>query len=234
MLDIGSMLSIGTTYFGGLASMKDARNRYIAQIKSAVKSTNYDFQNFSQMRRDAYESAVEELIKIRTNQQSLQSSVSAGLNENFESGGRTVDLLERMTYGDEARAVSSMQQNLLKQNQEINYNMLMAQNNLHNYVNIIEKPDYKGMMTSTLLDTYSAFAQANDKESSLNMKGYETTIWGKVIPKKTPIPAKSTYLMGKEASNSLAEKDWLGKSTDYKFNTYSPLSIYFNNSKSYF
>jgi hypothetical protein len=232
MLDIGSMLSIGTTYFGGLASMKDARNRYIAQIKSAVKSTNYDFQNFSQMRRDAYESAVEELIKIRTNQQSLQSSVSAGLNENFESGGRTVDLLERSTYGDEARAVSSMQQNLLKQNQEINYNMLMAQNNLHNYVNSIEKPDYKGMMTSTLLDTYSAFAQANDKESSLNMKGYETTIWGKVIPKKTPIPAKSTYLMGKEASNSLAEKDWLGKSTDYKFNTYSPLSIYFN--KSYF
>ena len=126
MLDIGSMLSIGTTYFGGLASMKDARNRYIAQIKSAVKSTNYDFQNFSQMRRDAYESAVEELIKIRTNQQSLQSSVSAGLNENFESGGRTVDLLERSTYGDEARAVSSMQQNLLKQNQEINYNMLMV------------------------------------------------------------------------------------------------------------
>lgn len=229
MFDIGSILSIGASYLGGIASMKDARNRYIAQVKSAVKSTNYDLQNFNQMRVDAYESTVEELVKIRSNQQAIQSSVMAGLNENHEAGGHTHDLLERAMQGDEARAVSSVQQNLLKQNQEINYNMLMSQLNLQGYVNSIEKPQYKSMMVNNLVNTYAGIMQVNDREKSLALKGYETNIWGKIVPKKSDENYTSIQQYPTNPSLSLAEKDWLGKATEYNFKT--PLGIYWETPK---
>lgn len=219
MFDIGSILGIAATYLGGVASMKDARNRYIAQIKGAVKSTNYDLQNMRQMRLDAYEATVEELVKIRANQQALQSSVAAGLNENFAAGGRTADLLERAMQGDEARAVHSVQQNLVKQNQEINYNMLMSQLNLQNTIGGIEKPDFKGMMIQNLVNTYSQTMQVADREKALALKGYETDFFGKITLKKT---AEQNEPKGRPYM-SRGEKDWLHTSANYDFTT--PLTI---------
>lgn len=113
-------LDIYGNYMGQKATASAAQKAMNAQAQAAITEMNYAFQNYEQERTDAFDAAVAEIFKTRTNAQQINSTVKAAVNENMS--GRTADLLVRTVEGDTARAVSSIQDNYARKSNEIDLN----------------------------------------------------------------------------------------------------------------
>lgn len=93
-----------------------------AQAAGSYKQMNYAFQNYEIERQDAYDAAVNEIMKVRINQQQLNSGVNAAIMEGYAGGGRTAARLMRAADADTARSVSSIQDNYMRKSSEIDLN----------------------------------------------------------------------------------------------------------------
>lgn len=113
-------LDIYGNYMGQKATASAAQKAMDAQAQAAITEMNYAFQNYEQERTDAFDAAVAEIFKTRTNAQQINSNVKAAVNENMS--GHTADLLVRTVEGDTARAVSSIQDNYVRKSNEIDLN----------------------------------------------------------------------------------------------------------------
>lgn len=107
----------------GMRQQYSAQAKYLeAQAQGATKEMNYAFQNYELERQDAYDAAVNDIIKTRINQMQLNSQVHAAIAEGYVGGGRTADRLMRAADADTSRSVASVQDNYLRKSNEVDLN----------------------------------------------------------------------------------------------------------------
>ena len=99
----------------GMRQQYNAQAKYLeAQAQGATKEMNYAFQNYEIERQDAYDAAVNDIIKTRINQMQLNSQVNAAIAEGYAGGGRTANRLMQAAEADTSRSVDYIA-NLQKQ-----------------------------------------------------------------------------------------------------------------------
>lgn len=146
-----------------------------AQAGASYKSMNYALMNYEIERQDAYDAAVNEITKVRINQQQLNSQVNAAVMEGQGAGGRTSARLMRAAEADTARTVSSIQDNYLRKSNEIDLNKEQTVLSTHDYlVNLKDstKPNKLGDILSLAATGLTAW---ND---SLNASAQKETLLG--------------------------------------------------------
>ena len=119
----------GLAAISSLMSIQGRNNALIAQSEanartatSYITSMNYNLQNLEMSRRDAFESAIQDMEKTRLQGTRQESSVNAAVNEGLMAGGRTADLLKRSAQADTNRAITSIKSNYQKKSNEIDLN----------------------------------------------------------------------------------------------------------------
>ena len=107
----------------GMRQQYSAQAKYLeAQARGATKEMNYAFQNYELERQDAYDAAVNDIIKTRINQMQLNSQVNAAIAEGYAGGGRTANRLMRAADADTSRTVASIQDNYSRKSNEVDLN----------------------------------------------------------------------------------------------------------------
>ena len=112
----------GLQIAGTVMGQKEGEQNAAAARQAAIHGMNISFQNYEMERQDAFDSAVQEIMKTRMNADELNAGVDAAVNEDMAGGGRTADLLKRNVRGDAARAISSIQENYGRKSDEIDIN----------------------------------------------------------------------------------------------------------------
>lgn len=155
---------------------------------SAIQSMNYGFMDYEIERRDAFDAAVQEIAKTRLNAMQLNSQVEAAVAEEMGGGGRTADRIIRSAYGDEARAIASIQENYARKSNEIDLNKETNLLSTKNYIASLKPPDmpsrlgmYLGMASGAL----SGYTTAKQMQNDALSKGAKWDFWkGAVVNKK--------------------------------------------------
>lgn len=117
--------SLGSTLFGWQNQRENAKRQAEAlskQAGAAVKRMAYAFQNYEMQRVDAFDAAVNNLMKVRQGSMGLLSSVRAAVNEETGGDSRTGRALERAANADVLRTETSIKDNYARQSDEINLN----------------------------------------------------------------------------------------------------------------
>ena len=117
--------SLGSTFFNWSNERENSKRQAAAlskQAGAAVKKMNYAFQNYEMQRVDAFDAAVNNIMKVRQNSLGLLSGVRASINEDTGEDSRTGRALERTANADVLRTVSSVKDNYERQSDEIDLN----------------------------------------------------------------------------------------------------------------
>lgn len=120
-----------TTMLVGQVALKGMqiyqRNKAMAQQAQSqatdnIFEMNNSLMNYEQERQDAYDEAVNSIMKTQQNALQLNSQVEAAVAEDFVGGGRTADQITRSSYADTARNIASIQDNYKRKSNEIDLN----------------------------------------------------------------------------------------------------------------
>lgn len=148
----------------GIANQNSAQASMAESLASgSYKQMNYAFENYEIERQDAYDAAVDEILKTRINSQQLGSQVNAAIMQDYQGGGRTAARLMRDAEAETARAVSSIQENYNNKSSEIDLNKERTLLSTNDYLaNLKEqyKPNKLGDILSlgaTALQGYNAY-----------------------------------------------------------------------------
>lgn len=117
--------ALGSTWFNWQNERENAKRQAAAlskQAGAAVKRMNYAFQNYELQRTDAFDAAVNNIMKVRQNSLNLLSGVRAAVNEETGGDSRTGRALERTANADMLRTISSVKDNYERQSDEIDLN----------------------------------------------------------------------------------------------------------------
>ena len=132
---VGTGAKIAGEYTSQRAMAENAEATMNAQAKTVNKNMNFAFQNYEIERDDAFDSAVNELIKTKQNSMQLNSAVKASVLENVS--GNTARLLIRNAEGDTAKATSSIKDNYQQKSNEIDLNKETTLNNAKSQIDAI-------------------------------------------------------------------------------------------------
>lgn len=157
------------------------------QADVAVQSMNREFMNYEIERRDAFDSAVQEITKTRLNAMQLNSSVEAAVSEEMSGGGRTADRIIRSAHADEARNVASVQENYQRKSNEIDLNKETSLISTKNYIAGL-KPPSAPSKASLFFDVASSvvggITSGQSMKSDALSKGYDWDFWKGAVTKK--------------------------------------------------
>lgn len=92
------------------------------QAGAAVRQMSYAFQNYEMQRTDAFDAAVNNLMKVRQSSLGLLSSVRAATNEETGGNSRSARALNRAANADVLRTETSIKDNYERQSNEIDLN----------------------------------------------------------------------------------------------------------------
>lgn len=146
--------------------------------KLAIQQMNREFQNYEAERVDAFDAAVNEIIKTRLNSQALNAQVDAAVNETME--GRTADLIRRKVRGDEARTVDSVRDNYERKGNEIDLNKETALEKTKAYVNNLKAPKAPSALSAVLgvaSAVVGADTMAKTAKADALSKGTKWSFW---------------------------------------------------------
>ncbi len=149
---MGTSLLLGGLFAGSSMLQISAENKALkaqgqANVETAInyiKSMNYSLANLEVEREDAFDATVNDLMKNAFQGHRQERMVEAAVNEGVgNGGGRTAQLLKRMTAMDTNRALASIKENYMRRSNEIDINkeatMLNADRQVKSIRNV-EKP----------------------------------------------------------------------------------------------
>ena len=120
---------LGLNLVGDYMSWKDQRENAKAQARALSQQANavgknlaYTFQNYELQRVDAFDAAVNNLMKVQTNALGLESSVRAAINEETGGDSRTGRALQRAAHADTLRTLLGIKDVYERQSDEISLN----------------------------------------------------------------------------------------------------------------
>jgi len=136
MCDFAAVAAVGLQAMG-MRQQYSSQAKYLeAQARGATQEMNYAFQNYEMERQDAYDSAVNDIIKTRINQMQLNSQVNSAIAEGYAGGGRTANRLMRAADADTSRSIASIQDNYDRKSNEVDLNkestLISTKDYIHN------------------------------------------------------------------------------------------------------
>ena len=195
MAALGAGLSIAGQYMGARAQAKALQAQYNAQRQAAVTNMNFQLQGLEQQRNDAFDAAVNNLMKIKGQQQKLNSGVKAAVNENIS--GRTAALLIRNAEGDMARASASIKDNYARKSNEVDLNKeasyLQAKTTIDNLGKSVQSqaPSRSSLLFGAMGTALGAYTQTMNKLNQWEAMGltgdnadYKVNYWNGLLVKK--------------------------------------------------
>ncbi len=184
----------------GMRQQYNAQAKYLeAQAQGATKEMNYAFQNYEIERQDAYDAAVNDIIKTRINQMQLNSQVNAAIAEGYAGGGRTADRLMRAAEADTSRSVASVQDNYLRKSNEVDLNKETTLLSTKDYIAQLQKQGEisRSQKFSDILSLAStALAGYNEyktQKAAAKAKGGTFDFWGSHSPDTKSSGSYFTY-----------------------------------------
>ena len=184
----------------GMRQQYNAQAKYLeAQAQGATKEMNYAFQNYEIERQDAYDAAVNDIIKTRINQMQLNSQVNAAIAEGYAGGGRTADRLMRAAEADTSRSVASVQDNYLRKSNEVDLNKETTLLSTKDYIAQLQKQGEISRsqkfsdilsLASTALSGYNEYKTQN---AAAKAKGGTFDFWGSHSPDTKSSGSYFTY-----------------------------------------
>lgn len=177
---IGFGLEVAGNYIGQRSSAKANQAAMDAQAKAAIRELNYSWQNYEAERTDAFDAAVAEIEKTRTNALGLNSGVKAAVYENMS--GNTANLLIRNVEGDTARAVSSIQDNYSRKSNEIDLNKDAKRISTQDYLKNLNAsaprtPSRFANFISTAASGLNWYTKGMNQKNSVMAAGQEHNWW---------------------------------------------------------
>lgn len=173
----------------GMRQQYSAQARYLeAQATGATKEMNYAFQNYEQERQDAYDAAVNDIIKTRINQMQLNSQVNAAINEGYAGGGRTADRLMRAAEADTSRSVASVQDNYSRKSNEVDLNKETTLLSTKDYIAQLKKQGEisRSQKFADILNlgatALSGYNEYKTQKAAATAKGGSFNFWGSHSP----------------------------------------------------
>ena len=174
----------------GMRQQYNAQAKYLeAQAQGATKEMNYAFQNYEMERQDAYDAAVNDIIKTRINQMQLNSQVNAAIAEGYAGGGRT----------DTSRSVASVQDNYLRKSNEVDLNKETTLLSTKDYIRQLQKQGEISRsqkfadilsLASTALSGYNEY---KTQKAAAKAKGGTFDFWGSHSPDMKESGSYFTY-----------------------------------------
>lgn len=180
---------LGLNLVGNYMSWKDQRENAKAQARAlsqrahAVgKNLAYTFQNYELQRVDAFDSAVNSLMKVQTNALGLESTVRAAINEETGGDSRTGRALQRATHADTLRTVSGIKDVYERQSDEISLNKEMAKRSAMDEIANIkaqapQMPSYLSLLGNIAGDTLNVYNSYQNALNSAQSQGMELDTW---------------------------------------------------------
>lgn len=180
---------LGLNLVGDYMSWKDQRENAKAQARALSQQANavgknlaYTFQNYELQRVDAFDAAVNNLMKVQTNALGLESSVRAAINEETGGDSRTGRALQRAAHADTLRTVSGIKDAYERQSDEISLNKEMAKRSaMDEIVNIKaqapQMPSYWSLLGNIAGDTLNVYNSYQNALNSAQSQGMELDTW---------------------------------------------------------
>lgn len=184
----------------GMRQQYNAQAKYLeAQAQGATKEMNYAFQNYEIERQDAYDTAVNDIIKTRINQMQLNSQVNAAIAEGYAGGGRTADRLMRAAEGDTSRYVASVQDNYLRKSNEVDLNKETTLLSTKDYIAQLQKQGEisRSQKFADILNlgatALSGYNEYKTQKAAAKAKGGTFDFWGSHSPTTKSSGSYFTY-----------------------------------------
>lgn len=184
----------------GMRQQYNAQARYLeAQARGATKEMNYAFQNYEIERQDAYDAAVNDIIKTRINQMQLNSQVNAAIAEGYAGGGRTADRLMREVEADTSRSVASVQDNYLRKSNEVDLNKETTLLSTKDYIAQLQKQGEisRSQKFADILNlgatALSGYNEYKTQKAAAKAKGGTFDFWGSHSPNTKSSGSYFTY-----------------------------------------
>ena len=160
-----------------------AQARALSQRANAVgKNLAYTFQNYELQRVDAFDSAVNSLMKVQTNSLGLESAVRSAINEETGGDSRTGRALQRAAHADTLRTVSGIKDVYERQSDEISLNKEMAKRSAMDEIANIraqapQMPSYWSLLGNIAGDTLNVYNSYQNALNSAQSQGMELDTW---------------------------------------------------------
>lgn len=170
-----------------------------AQARSAIKSMNYAFQNYEGERKDAFDTAVDNLSRITEATRGLTSGVDAARYEEMD-GGNTGRLLSRSTHREALQAITNEKDQYDRRSNEIDLNKETKLLQTKEFTENLHPPQIpsltKGLLLPLATTALGVYAQENDKNAFQMINGYAKDLTGTTEGYKTATPwtAPNTFL----------------------------------------
>lgn len=184
----------------GMRQQYNAQAKYLeAQAQGATKEMNYAFQNYEIERQDAYDAAVNDIIKTRINQMQLNSQVNAAVAEGYAGGGRTADRLMRAAEADTSRSVASVQDNYLRKSNEVDLNKETTLLSTKDYIAQLQKQGEisRSQKFADILNlgatALSGYNEYKTQKAAAKAKGGTFDFWGSHSPTTKSSGSYFTY-----------------------------------------
>lgn len=184
----------------GMRQQYNAQAKYLeAQAQGATKEMNYAFQNYEMERQDAYDAAVNDIIKTRINQMQLNSQVNAAIAEGYAGGGRTADRLMRAAEADTSRSVASVQDNYLRKSNEVDLNKETTLLSTKDYIAQLQKQGEisRSQKFADILNlgatALSGYNEYKTQKAAAKAKGGTFDFWGSHSPNTKSSGSYFTY-----------------------------------------
>ena len=160
-----------------------AQARALSQQANAVgKNLAYTFQNYELQRVDAFDAAVNNLMKVQTNALGLESSVRAAINEETGGDSRTGRALQRAAHADTLRTLSGIKDVYERQSDEISLNKEMAKRSAVDEIANIkaqapQMPSYWSLLGNIAGSTLNVYNSYQNALNSAQSQGMELDTW---------------------------------------------------------
>lgn len=184
----------------GMRQQYNAQAKYLeAQAQGATKEMNYAFQNYEIERQDAYDAAVNDIIKTRINQMQLNSQVNAAIAEGYAGGGRTANRLMRAAEADTSRSVASVQDNYLRKSNEVDLNKESTLLSTKDYIAQLKKQGEisRSQKFADILNlgatALSGYNEYKTQKAAAKAKGGTFDFWGSHSPNTKSSGSYFTY-----------------------------------------
>ena len=180
---------LGLNLVGDYMSWKDQRENAKAQARALSQQANavgknlaYTFQNYELQRVDAFDAAVNSLMKVQTNALGLESSVRAAINEETGGDSRTGRALQRAAHADTLTTVSGIKDVYERQSDEISLNKEMAKRSAMDEIANIkaqapQMPSYWSLLGNIAGDTLNVYNSYQNALNSAQSQGMELDTW---------------------------------------------------------
>ena len=197
MCDYAAAIQAGLKVGGQIMSYDGAVKNWKAEVAAKkqeatniIRSTNYQLQDFEINRKDNFDAAVMEIMKVQQNAKSLNASVSHAVQED-QGDGRTASMITRSTLGDTARTTDSIKDNYGRLSNEIDLNKertLMGANQQLDGIKISNKPSFLPYLLNSASIGLNAYTNGMDRKYDALSKGADWSFW-KGATKKDQVPS---------------------------------------------